>query len=1141
MTEERMLTDESREHYLVRPQKEVLEHLFINEHNLIVSAGAGTGKTTTMVEAVTEAVLRENDTENNPFNKILVVTFTVEAARQLKKKIRERIVKHSKSSRLANLDDLVRQIENESWILTLDSFTRRVLNEEMIDAGIGSLDEVTDDFELSRIRKGVLQEIKEDSNFEEDVNTLQGWAPKTWFNRHDNVHWESMIWDALRSGRQLGLSGIELMDQAHRTMKEDLFLGYDPRTDLTEEEKKEIIDNLSWRKEIIQSHKLKDIYSEYEKVLNSFEKILLECEKKYDEISTSAGKLTYDDVRYHIIKHMETDISGEDFRKNRFKYIFVDEFQDTSHAQCDLLKVFISEDTRVVLIGDPRQSIYQWREADPNIFSKMVKTVSCENSTDKVIDKFGVKGFLKVDLDVNFRSNNSIVEIANNLFGENDIDSIFNQDKYCCDIDLPHNNLKTCDDRIKAEENMNGVPLHMYFSDCRWAVDFAEDWAEKICEIISNISVHKIFDKKDDDGNIKFKDALPGDCWILMRSKTKWKYLKDKLNEYNIDYIFVNQKGLFQRSASIQIIIDMLNWIGNPHDFESLARIVRSPLLGVEDRTLRYIASKEFELDWMDKGEIPDFICNRDVKELQELINLREDLRWKREGRKNDLIECILQFSCFDITSISTTEGVQELGNIRQFQQIIDGWEEEQLMSFQEFIDRINYYREVGADEAEFNFAPLAEQEEKDSVKITTVHSSKGLGFPIVFLYNPDRSISDALSFAYGGTNLIIKKKKDDSDKVFVSIGFSILDSVNDKLFSPTWTEINSKIDRFSSNSLNNHTNVFDKNTIFDYWAEEWRLFYVALTRAEDHIFLPVKPGTNDRCSWEKIYNERYRDGSLLKGCNFEDDISIRDYDIGVEELTLPDLEKNTIDNYVPLSISVSHLYDLFVCPRRYQYVQLQYVSGPSDCEGVSRPDGMIFGNELHRAMELNEFRTKENNVHSIRDDMQYEVLEAMDSFYESDIYTEYGFDEHKTLDEEEFSCSLDIKGYEVLLEGKVDCLMKTDDGFVVFDYKTVDPDNRFEKDHQKFQIIGYSYLLNELYPEIGVSKAVLLYYDRKVKAWSKEEVPLSLDVFEKYLHYHIPIELDDHGLKKGDTPPCEDGDDGKRYCSDVIRLCHNV
>ncbi len=1134
MSKKKILTDDSRDYNLADPQIEVLEHLFVNEHNLIVSAGAGTGKTTTMVEAVTEAVLRENNKENNPFNKVLVVTFTIEAARQLKKKVRERVIQHSKCVSLPNLEALKRQIENESWILTLDSFTRKVLNEEMIDAGIGSIDEATDDYELSHIRDNILREIKDDPLFEDDVNTLQDWAPKTWLNRDDRDHWERMIWDVIRSGRQLGMSGKELMNEANRTLREDLFLGCDPKNLITQEKEK-ISTNLTGEKTLIQNDTLEKIYLKYEKILKSFKRVLLEVEEKYDNISKSEGKLTYDDVRYHIIKHMDEHDFGKEFRKNRFKYVFVDEFQDTSHAQCDLLKAFISENTKIVLIGDPRQSIYQWREADPNIFSDMVETVSCKDSVNKVIKKLGVKGFVKVDLDVNFRSNDSIVKLGNNLFGDESDKSLFKQEKFCRGIDLPSNSLETCEDRIKSETKMNGFPIHIYNSDESNAENFAIDWSDKICNILSGIGEYEVFEKIDNLGNIKFRKANLGDCWILMRSTSKWKYLKEKLNDYNIDYIFVNQKGLFQKSASIQIVIDMLNWIGNPHDFESLSRIVRSPLLGLEDKTLRYIASKKFELDWISDGNVPDFLYDRDVKELKELISLREDLRWKREGRKSELVECILQFSCFDITSLSTTEGVQELGNIRQFQQIIDGWEDEQLMSFQEFIERINYYRDIGTEEAEFNFAPLAEQEEKESVKITTVHSSKGLGFPIVFIYNPDRSIPDGISFANNDMNLIIKKKVCDSDETLVTIGFNLVDNALNGLFKQNWREINNKIDGLGTK------NIFDRYTIFENWAEEWRLCYVALTRAEDHIFIPFKSEIKERYSWERILNEMNYDDLLLEGCNYEDDIETHGSRLDIVPLDLPDLSKKCLENYVPISLSISHLYDLFVCPRRYQYVQLQHVSGPSDCEGVTRPDGIIFGNALHNVMELSDFKKYEINDISVNKDIKVDVEKAMETFYQSHIYQDYKFACNDTLKEEEFSYPLNINGHEVILEGKIDCLMKTEEGLIVFDYKTANPDNKFEKEHQKFQIIGYSYLLNKLYPEVGVSKAVLLYYDRRSKTWSKEEVPIAHDTFEECLEENIPVKLDDYGLVKGKHPPCKDGKDGKHYCENVIRLCENV
>jgi len=1148
MTSDEILTDKSREKDLVKPQENVLKNLFLQENNVIVSAGAGTGKTTTMVEAVTEAVLRENDHNRNPFEKILIVTFTVEAARQLQQKVLERLIDHLKEvdDSETEIDNIKRQVENESWILTLDKFTRKVLNQEMIEAGIGSIDEVTDDYDLHNVRNEVMTEIKNssDSELQKAVQFLQDWAPKTRFNRTEDNHWEAAIWNGLREGRQLSMSGKELMKEAWRSFKEDIFLGHNPKNGLDDEEKNEIKNNLTGRNGEIEDSALLEIYNEYEDLLISFEKVFFEVEKKYDDKTKSEGKLTYDDVRYHILNHIENDNDGEEFRKNRFDYVFVDEFQDTSHAQCDLLRAFISDDTRVALIGDPRQSIYQWREADPNIFSQMVDQLDGENPLEKEIEKFGVSGFKKIDLDVNFRSNDSIVELTNNLFGDKNDSSIFKQDKYLGDINLPNNDLETCEDRKKAKKDKERDTIHLHRSQHTSTEDVARDWAREICRILSNIDEYEILEEIEDE-DVSWRNAELGDCWILMRSRGKWQYLKDQLTEHNIDYIFVNQKGLFEKSPSVQIIIDILNWIDNPHNFESLARIVRSPLLGLEDKTLRYIASKEFDLEWIE-DEDPDFISDRDIDELKELVNLREDLRWKREDRKSELVESILQFSAFDVVSLTATEGRQELGNIRQFQQVIDDWENEELMSFQDFIDRINFYRDFGAEEAEFNFAPLAEQEEKDSVKITTVHSAKGLGYPIVFHYNPDRSISyNLLSLSDNDLDLIIKRKSDPSDETFISIGLNYLENFEEEVYFnedrskiPWWSfrDANAKIESIENQFQNEVTNIFDEYRIFNQWAEEWRLLYVALTRAEDHIFLPFKESPGERYSWEKVYHEMDEKGLLLEDCNYEEHIDVGEIDFDVEELDLPDLNKKSLDDYIPISVSISHLYDLIVCPRRYQYVQLQSVSGPSDCEGVSRPEGVIFGNGLHTALETSDLSEKEVNTDFV-EKMTDDIEEAVEEFYNSDIYDKYKFGDREILTEEEISYPLEVDDNDIILQGKIDCLMEGEEGLVVIDYKTANPSNTYEKEHQKYQLLGYSYLLEKLYPEIGVSKAVLFYYNRRSKEWKDEEVSLELDRFEVELKDSLPVELDDEGLTIGDEPPCKE-DEGEEYCSEVIRLC---
>jgi len=323
---------------------------------------------------------------------------------------------------------------------------------------------------------------------------------------------------------------------------------------------------------------------------------------------------------------------------------------------------------------------------------------------------------------------------------------------------------------------------------------------------------------------------------------------------------------------------------------------------------LRYLADNDFNVFTVCNNS-PSFLNQRDLFELNKLIELREELRWKREDKKSELIEAILDFSMFDNVVRAWEEGDQELANILRFQEIIDGWEEDNLISYSEFLDRINYYREEGG---EFEFASLADQEDKEAVKITTVHSAKGLDFPIEFVYYPERQIYGSLT-AHEEYQEGINIKRRSDDNLFVTL--YIDNFVNGNKIKPKL-----------SDAVETNEKVFDWLACMDF-AEVWRLFYVALTRAKDHLFLPKKPDSARKDeSWELQYRKKLTNNSFS---GIEIDLLDQDFieRAGGEEdfeLENPVKEKPKKETFIPERVNSTHLYDLKLCPRLYQFIELK-------------------------------------------------------------------------------------------------------------------------------------------------------------------------------------------------------------------------
>ena len=168
-----------------------------------------------------------------------------------------------------------------------------------------------------------------------------------------------------------------------------------------------------------------------------------------------------------------------------------------------------------------------------------------------------------------------------------------------------------------------------------------------------------------------------------------------------------------------------------------MTRILRSPVVSLSDKTLRYLASKSFHLvsaynTWSTGLGLPP----EDKERIKDLLDFKDDLRWDREGPKAALISKIIAHGRLDSVLLSSEEGVQAQANLWVLGEVVSKWEEEELMSYQDFVERLKALRERAyeGNEDDYSRAILADESTTSSVKIMTVHASKGLEFPVVFI-----------------------------------------------------------------------------------------------------------------------------------------------------------------------------------------------------------------------------------------------------------------------------------------------------------------------------------------------------------------------------------------------------------------------
>lgn len=366
--------------------------------------------------------------------------------------------------------------------------------------------------------------------------------------------------------------------------------------------------------------------------------------------------------------------------RERYKYIMVDEFQDTSHQQYELMHLIAEKN--VAVVGDDDQSIYSWRGADyQNI-------INFEHDF-KVTE---------IRLEQNYRSTETILEAANGV--------------------ISHNTNRK--DKKLWSGNGSGKPIEIFMPENE------TDEANFIAETILGIAAEEKR-KYDDFG-------------VLMRANTQSRFIEESFLENNIPYTMSGGTSFFERKE-IKDIISYLRIISNHDDDINLIRILNTPRRGI-GRAAIQLLNDEAKLQGCTMWNAMISLCNRqdspasDIlkEDLQNFINLIEDHKQKLlSGRGlsqkvRNLVEDI-NYKDYLLTEYSKNEKAVrfKLMNIESLLNSIEIWEtnpDNQNPNLYNYLNRITLLSR-GDNE---------DENDKGKVNLMTIHASKGLEFPVVFI-----------------------------------------------------------------------------------------------------------------------------------------------------------------------------------------------------------------------------------------------------------------------------------------------------------------------------------------------------------------------------------------------------------------------
>ena len=998
------------------------EAIYTEGTNIIVSAGAGSGKTAVLTERVLEKVKKGISVDN-----LLILTFTKMAAKEMKERIGDKLKKEGLTSELAKLDT--------ADITTFDAYALSVVKKYHyylnVSKDINIIDGSVITLYKRKILKDIFEELYEENNhefidfiqeycikddkdiFEFILNINSKLDLKT--NKREYLdNYINTVYDEVKIDNDIDnyikvmLKLISNINDYLEYIDDDDYLAklYDVLSPLLSAKSyDDIKSNISIKLPILRGasditreyrDKIKSTIDEVKKLTtyDSYDdikrgilstkgnaKVIIDIIKKLDDITynykVKYNSYEYSDISALAIKLVRDNKEIREEIKNNLNEILIDEYQDTNDAQEEFIS-YISNNN-VYMVGDIKQSIYRFRNANPYIFKNKYDTYS--NNI----------GGIKIDLNKNFRSREEVINNINLLF-----DRIMDNDIGGADYSLSHRmiygNLMYKGDGDNKEDN--NFSVYNYLNDTTFKNNEVEAFI--IADDIKNKinSGYRAFGK-DTNGVRKIKYS---DFAILLDSSKSFDLYK-KILEYNgIPTSIVKSVNLTDGEV-VLVIKNIISFIIKINDnkidneFKKLfISIGRSFLFNTDDNVLfDYFLNNNFKDS--DIYKISYNITKRlDTISLEEIIDLIVD--------NFDFYNKLFLLGDYNANILR----IQKLKEITNSLINLDY----DIYDYQKYLDDIicnNLKLEYSVND-----------NSTDTVKIMTIHASKGLEFGVCYygeLYNRFNN-SDAISkYSYDNKYGIILPYKD----------------------------------KFLYNTI--YHNLSYRDYVMENISERIRLFYVALTRAKEKMIfiLPSNTKEDNKSIGDIIDNSIRGKYNSFASIMYSLESITKDYykNIDINDINLSkDYNMISNNNYMKhlnliddkIEVNTTCISSSIKENKTFSKKDIHIVTKEEE-------DKLLYGRLIHELFECTDF----NNLDNLSDNNKKIIerfLEKVDISH-ANIYKEYEFiyDEDNTT-----------------YHGIIDLMLEYQDNIKIIDYKL----KNINDDAYIKQLNGYKDYIEKLF-----------------------------------------------------------------------------
>lgn len=454
-------------------------------------------------------------------------------------------------------------------------------------------------------------------------------------------------------------------------------------------------------------NKLMNHESFSKKAFDPFEKIVARIFPLYQDELFKANALDFDDLLFLTVKLLKDNLDVREKYQNQFKYILVDEFQDTNLVQNELIILLHDGSNKIFVVGDDDQSIYSWRGAEVSNIINFDKNFS----NTKIIK-----------LEQNYRSTKFILDAANKLIKNN-----FSRSK-----------------KELWTQSHEGELISKFR---------AQNEQEE-----AKFAAKKIKDMIESNNKKSFRDFA-----IFYRTNAQSRAIEEIFIRESIPYRIFGGLKFYDRKE-IKDMLAYLKVISNPKDVISLTRIINVPTRGIGNTTISYIEkfSRNNNVTFCEAFydiERINTVNPSTRKKIRDFIDILDELR---DYLDNHTIEETIQ-QLWEKTSYikelvieNTIESLNRIDNLKEFLTVVKEFEENRSLtqennklSLHDFLQEISLVSEVD------NY-----DENADTVTLMTLHNAKGLEFPVVFIVGLEEGIFPHIRSMTGGYDDVEEERR---------------------------------------------------------------------------------------------------------------------------------------------------------------------------------------------------------------------------------------------------------------------------------------------------------------------------------------------------------------------------------------------